>query len=123
MLLHPEDDRFGSAAVGGEGDVVYVADSHQRAHIGFVRLSRERIAEEENRGDAAFRDASANDEVATIRSVGDPFDRQPEFIMQQPSGIPCGDECLPTEVLSVKGGEGQEFRFPLVMGNEGDHPE
>ena len=84
-----------------------VADAHQRGDVRFVRLRRERIAEEQHGRDAAFGDSAADDQVTAERTVRHSFDRESQLLGQQLAGISSGDQFVLAEEVHVRTDESQ----------------
>ena len=117
----PGGDGGGGAGVGGEGNLVYVADPHQGAHVGLVRLGGERVAEEDHSADLPQGHAGPNDQIAAVRAMGDAFDGEARFLGNQPARAAGGDERIPGEDFAVLADEFDQGGFFGVVGDEGEH--
>ena len=92
QIVQPGGDGFGRAGIGGQRDLMDVADAHEGAHVGLVRLGGERIAKEDDGANLAEGDAGADDQVAAVGAVGDAFDASAGALRDQSAGAARGDE-------------------------------
>ena len=94
---------------------MYIADPHQSRNIGLVRLSGKGISEEDNCLDHALSHPTADDKVASFRPMSDPFNIEPQLIMQQLGRMPRGNEFLSAEELNMLSNELDHRRFLLIV--------
>jgi hypothetical protein len=100
---------------------VDVADPHQGAHVGLVRLGGERVAEKDHCANLAHGHAGPDDEVAAVRPVGDAVDHEARLFLQQPPGAAGRHERQALEDLAMAEDEVHQVVLLLVVGDEGEH--
>lgn len=101
--------------IGGAGDVVHVAGAHQGVDVGFVRLRRHGVAQEDHAIDLALHQLGADLQVAADRAGMLALDREPELVGQAPAGGAGGRERAALEEVKVLAREGDHVVLLLVV--------
>lgn len=107
-------------SVRSQRDIVYIADSEQRVDIRFMRLSRQRIAQENNQINF-FSGYECADLLVTAERAGHKaFDRQVGIFGDNFTGCGCSDKVVLAEDILVLIDEVKHFFFFAVVGNQSD---
>jgi hypothetical protein len=110
--------QVGSRDIGGAGDVVHVAGAHQRVDVGFVRLRRHRVAQENHCIDLAFDQQRADLQVTAEGAGMLAVDRQAQLIGQAPAGGAGGGQVAAAQEVRVLGRQRDHVVFFLVVRNQ-----
>ena len=121
LSFQPFYHRERCCGVGGEGDVVHVANPHQGGNIRFMRLGGEWITKEEDSADFSLCHTAANDQVAAGGAVRDTFDFEIEFVSNQPAGAAGRNQRMCGKQVAMLADEIEQRGFQLIVGDEGDH--
>lgn len=121
MPAEPFHDRFGGGGVGGERNLMHVANPHQGGDVRLVGLGGQGITKEDHCLDFPFRDPAANDQIAAGWAVSDAFDVKRELIVQQAAGVARRHELAAGEVFAMGSHEIEQIRLLGIVSNESDH--
>ena len=121
VLVEPGHNCIGCARIGRQRNSMNVANAHQGRDIRLVRLSSERVAEEDDGHDFPFGHARANHQVASFRAVSHALHLERQFPIEQVARAGRGDERIPLEQRQISPHKVQDGLLLLVMGDEGNH--
>ena len=114
------DEDVGAAAVGGQGDVVDVAEAQQRIDVRLVRLARQRVTQEDDVVYLLRGDERANLLVATERTRHLRVNVQVVLVVDKRARRMRGYELEMFQFLEMMSDKFQHLIFLFVVGNEGD---
>ena len=118
--LQPAHDGVGGGEVGGQWDLMDIADPQESGHIGLVRLGSEGIAEEDHGLDGSLNDSGADLEISAMRTGGEAFDSEIGFFIEDRPGGSCGQEWEASEQSLVVLGKQGLVEFSLVVSDQSD---
>ncbi len=110
----------GRGRVGRSGDRMNVANLEQRLDVGFVRVSSQWIAEEDDGVHLSLDDAHADLDVAAFRAGGHALDLHVELARKKLSGRFGCDETESLEQPSVRSAQAEQFVLLRVVRDQRD---
>lgn len=106
--------------IAGKGNVPQHGDAQERFDIGIVRLSSERVPEEDQHVEIAFGDLHADLKVATQRTTEEFGDRMTQFFLQKGTCSAGGTELELLEGGAVFAGPANDVAFLMIVGDDAD---
>lgn len=120
LLLQGRDEDLGGRKVRCEGNVVRIANLHERRDVWFVRMGGERVAQKDYGGDLAFGDLPADLQVSAKRPREHLFDGQADFRFEVPARGSGGDQVVGLERLLMVLAECDELILFFIVCDQCD---